>query len=71
MNLNMQAFNINTLLGGLDKVRDVMGVYQQQLLLIVIVFAMLNCLFGYTLRKLWRVIPGFFLCAADGYAAGT
>ena len=26
MNLNMQAFNINTLLGGLDKVRDVMGV---------------------------------------------
>ena len=33
MNLNMQAFNINTLLGGLDKVRDVMGVYQQQLLL--------------------------------------
>ena len=22
MNLNMQAFNINTLLGGLDKVRD-------------------------------------------------
>ena len=38
MNLNMQAFNINTLLGGLDKVRDVMGVYQQQLLLIVIVF---------------------------------
>ena len=36
MNLNMQAFNINTLLGGLDKVRDVMGVYQQQLLLIVI-----------------------------------
>ena len=25
MNLNMQAFNINTLLGGLDKVRDVMG----------------------------------------------
>lgn len=37
MNLNMQTFNINTLLGGLDKVRDVMGVYQQQLLLIVIV----------------------------------
>ena len=42
MNLNMQAFNINTLLGGLDKVRDVMGVYQQQLLLIVIVFALLS-----------------------------
>ena len=60
MNLNMQAFNINTLLGGLDKVRDVMGVYQQQLLLIVIVFALLNCFFGYTLRKLWSVIPGFF-----------
>ena len=47
MNLNMQAFNINTLLGGLDKVRDVMDVYQQQLLLIVIVFALLNCFFGY------------------------
>ncbi len=60
MNLNMQAFNINTLLGGLDKVRDVMGVYQQQLLLIVIVFALLNCFFGYALRKLWSVIPGFF-----------
>lgn len=71
MNLNMQAFNINTLLGGLDKVRDVMGVYQQQLLLIVIVFALLNCFFGYTLRKLWSVIPGFFLGAAAGYAAGT
>ena len=42
MNLNLQAFNINTLLGGLDKVRDVMGVYQQQLLLIVIVFALLS-----------------------------
>ena len=56
MNLNMQAFNINTLLGGLDKVRDVMGVYQQQLLLIVIVFALLNCFFGYALRKLWSVI---------------
>ena len=60
MNLNMQAFNINTLLGGLDKVRDVMGVYQQQLLLIVIVFALLNCFFGYALRKLWSVIPGIF-----------
>ena len=71
MNLNMQAFNINTLLGGLDKVRDVMGVYQQQLLLIVIVFALLNCFFGYALRKLWSVIPGFFLGAAAGYAAGT
>ena len=71
MNLNMQAFNINTLLGGLDKVRDVMDVYQQQLLLIVIVFALLNCFFGYTLRKLWSVIPGFFLGAAAGYAAGT
>lgn len=69
MNLNMQAFNINTLLGGLDKVRDVMGVYQQQLLLIVIVFALLNCFFGYALRKLWSVIPGFFLGAAAGYAA--
>ena len=56
MNLNMQAFNINTLLGGLDKVRDVMGVYQQQLLLIVIVFALLNCFFGYALRKLWSGI---------------
>ena len=66
MNLNMQAFNINTLLGGLDKVRDVMGVYQQQLLLIVIVFALLNCFFGYALRKLWSVIPGFFLGAAAG-----
>ena len=71
MNLNMQTFNINTLLGGLDKVRDVMGVYQQQLLLIVIVFALLNCFFGYALRKLWSVIPGFFLGAAAGYAAGT
>ena len=66
MNLNMQTFNINTLLGGLDKVRDVMGVYQQQLLLIVIVFALLNCFFGYALRKLWSVIPGFFLGAAAG-----
>ncbi len=69
MNLNMQTFN--TLLGGLDKVRDAMGVYQQQLLLIVIVFALLNCFFGYALRKLWSVIPGFFLGAAAGYAAGT
>ena len=42
MNLNMQAFNINTLLGGLDKVRDVMGVYQQQLLLIVIVLSLIH-----------------------------
>ena len=31
MNLNMQAFNINTLLGGLDKVRDVMGVYHSSI----------------------------------------
>lgn len=69
MNLNMQTFN--TLLGGLDKVQDAMGVYQQQLLLIVIVFALLNCFFGYALRKLWSVIPGFFLGAAAGYAAGT
>ena len=71
MNLNMQAFNINTLLGGLDKVRDVMGVYQQQLLLIVIVFALLNCFFGYALRKLWSVIPGFFLGAAAGFLCGA
>lgn len=42
MNLNMQTFNINTLLGGLDKVRDVMGVYQQQLLLIVIVLSLIH-----------------------------
>lgn len=69
MNLNMQTFN--TLLGGLDKVWSAMGVYQQQLLLIVIVFALLNCFFGYALRKLWSVIPGFFLGAAAGYAAGT
>ena len=69
MNLNMQTFN--TLLNGFDKTRDAMGVYQQQLLLIVIVFALLNCFFGYALRKLWSVIPGFFLGAAAGYAAGT
>ena len=37
----------------------------------MIVFALLNCFFGYTLRKLWSVIPGFFLGAAAGYAAGS
>lgn len=65
----MQTFN--TLLGGLDKGKELFGVYQQQFFLIVLVFALLNCFFGYSLRKLWSVIPGFFLGAAAGYAAGT
>lgn len=69
MNLNMQT--LNTLLGGLDKGKELFGVYQQQFFLIVLVFALLNCFFGYSLRKLWSVIPGFFIGAAIGYAAGT
>ena len=69
MNLNMQTFN--TLLGGLDKGKELFGVYQQQFFLSVLIFALLNCFFGYALRKLWSVIPGFFLGAAAGYAAGT
>lgn len=69
MNLNTQT--LNTLLDSLGKGKELFGVYQQQFFLIVIVFALLNCFFGYALRKLWSVIPGFFLGAAAGYAAGT
>lgn len=67
--LNMQTFQ--SLLSRYDDLKALFDTYGQQLLLVLLIFALLNCFFGYALRKLWSVIPGFFLGAAAGLAAGV
>ena len=57
---------LNTLLNQFDTWKTLMVAYQRYLILGVLAFALLNCFFGYTLRKLWSIL----LCFGGGALGG-
>lgn len=70
----MQNISIDTLYSLLDKfdtLKELLTKYGTALLIAAAVFALLNCFFGYTLRKFWSVLLGFGIGAAGGMLLAT
>lgn len=70
----MENFSIDTLYDLLDKfdtLKELLPKYGAALLIAAAVFALLNCFFGYALRKLWSVLLGFGIGAAGGMLLAT
>ena len=58
----MENISIDTIYSLLDKFdifNELLTRYGTALLIAAAVFALLNCFFGYALRKLWSVLLGF------------
>lgn len=65
----MQNISIDTLYALLDKfdtLKNLLTEYGTFLIIAAAVFALLNCFFGYTLRKVWSVLLGFAIGASGG-----
>lgn len=70
----MQNISIDTLYSLLDKfdtLKELLTKYGTVLLIAAAVFALLNCFFGYALRKVWSVLLGFGIGAAAGMLLAT
>lgn len=70
----MQNISIDTLYSLLDKfdtLKELLTKYGTSLLIAAAVFALLNCFFGYTLRKVWSVLLGFGIGSAGGMLLAT
>lgn len=70
----MQNISIDTLYQLLDKfdtLKELLTKYGTVLLIAAAVFALLNCFFGYALRKVWSVLLGFGIGASAGMLLAT
>ncbi|MGN0314033.1 MAG: hypothetical protein ACI4EG_04475 [Fusicatenibacter sp.] len=55
--LNMET--LNRLLDHYDSLKVVLQNHEKYVIAAIIVFALLNCFFGYAMRKLWSILVGF------------
>lgn len=65
----MENISIDTLYDLLDKfdtLKELLTRYGSVILIAAAVFALLNCFFGYALRKTWSVLLGFAIGASGG-----
>ena len=70
----MENISIDTIYSLLDKFdifNELLTRYGTALLIAAAVFALLNCFFGYALRKLWSVLLGFGIGASGGMLLAT
>ena len=70
----MENISIDTIYSLLDKFdifNELLTRYGTALLIAAAVFALLNCFFGYALRKLWSVLLGFGIGASGGMLLTT
>lgn len=70
----MNHISIDTLYGLLDKfdtLKELLTTYGTALIIVAAVFALLNCFFGYALRKVWSVLLGFAVGAFFGTLLAT
>lgn len=70
----MENISIDTLYSLLDKfdtLKELLTKYGTYLLIAAAVFALLNCFFGYALRKVWSVLLGFGIGASGGMLLAT
>lgn len=70
----MENISIDTLYSLLDKfdtLKELLTKYGTYLLIAAAVFALLNCFFGYVLRKVWSVLLGFGIGASGGMLLAT
>lgn len=65
----MQNISIDTLYALLDRfdtLKNLLAKYGTFLIIAAAIFALLNCFFGYALRKVWSVLLGFAIGASGG-----
>ena len=70
----MENISIDTLYDLLDKfdtLKELLTRYGTAILIAAAVFALLNCFFGYALRKVWSVLLGFGIGASGGMLLAT
>lgn len=70
----MENISIDTLYSLLDKfdtLKELLTKYGTYIVIAAAVFALLNCFFGYVLRKVWSVLLGFGIGASGGMLLAT